>query len=225
MVPCTCTAPVFDGDQGVRDAQTDVVVRVDADGAVQFAERDFRDFGNFDRQAAAVRVAEHDHVRARLFGRLPGGDGVFGVELVAVEAMLGVVNDKLAVVLEKLHGVADHRQIFLRRAAQDFLHVQHGGLAENGHDGRRRLDEQAHLIILFDRHSFFARGAERGEPGVLEFFLFRLGKKLNVLGIAAGPAAFNVMNPERVELLGDAELVRHREIDAFALEPSRRVVS
>ena len=79
------------------------------------------------------------------------------------------------------------------------------------------LDEQAHLVVLFDRHAFFARGAERGELRVLEFFLFGLGEKLDVLGIAAGPAAFNVMDPERVELLGDAELVRDRKIDAFAL--------
>ena len=143
--------------------------------------------------------------------------GVFGIEFVAVEAMFGVVDDKLAVVFEKFHGVADHRQIFLRRAAQDFLHVQHGSLAENRHDGRFRLDEQAHLVVLFDGHAFFARGAERGEPRVLEFFLLGLREKFDVLGIAAGPAAFNVMNPERVELLGDAELVRDREIDAFAL--------
>jgi hypothetical protein len=33
----------------------------------------------------------------------------------------------------------------------------------------------------------------------------------------AGPAAFDVMNAERVELLGDAEFVRDREVDAFAL--------
>ena len=51
----------------------------------------------------------------------------------------------------------------------------------------------------------------------LNFFFLACGEKLDVLGIAAGPAAFNVMNPESVELLGDAELVRDREIDAFAL--------
>ena len=200
-------------------------MRVDADRAIQFAEGDFRDFGNFHRQTAAVRVAEHDDVRARLFRRLPGGDGVFGIELVAVEAMLGVVDDKFAVVLQKLHGVGDHRQIFLRRAAQDFLDVQHRSLAENRHDGRLRFDEQAHLIVLFHRHAFFARGTERGEFRVPEFFLFGLGEELDVLGIAAGPAAFDVMHPERVELLGDAEFVRDREIDAFTLTPSRRVVS
>jgi hypothetical protein len=79
------------------------------------------------------------------------------------------------------------------------------------------FDEQAHLVVLFDGHAFFARRAERGEPRVLEFAFFGLREKFDVLGIAARPAAFNVMNPESVELLGDAELVRDREIDAFAL--------
>jgi hypothetical protein len=42
-------------------------------------------------------------------------------------------------------------------------------------------------------------------------------EELDVFGVRSGPAALDVMHPERVEPLGDAELVRHREIDAFAL--------
>ena len=42
-------------------------------------------------------------------------------------------------------------------------------------------------------------------------------RKIPCPWVGAGPAAFDVMDPERVELLGDAELVRHREIDAFTL--------
>ena len=112
-------------DQRVGHAQADVVVRVDADLAIQFAQAKRRDGGDFVRQTAAVGVAEHHEIRARLFRRLPRGEGVFGIELVAVETMLGVVDDEFAVVLQKSHGVADHREIFIRRAAQDLLHVQH----------------------------------------------------------------------------------------------------
>ena len=64
---------------------------------------------------------------------------------------------------------------------------------------------------------FLPRGTECREPRIFEFFPFGLGEELDVLGIAARPAAFNVMDPERIELLGDAEFVRNREIDAFAL--------
>ena len=79
------------------------------------------------------------------------------------------------------------------------------GARRNGDDGRAGLDEQAHLVVLLDGHALFARGTERGEPRIFEFFLFGLREELDVLGIAAGPAAFNVMHAERVELLGDAE--------------------
>jgi hypothetical protein len=91
------------------------------------------------RQTAAVRVAQHDEIRARFFRRLPGGERVIGIELVAVERVFGVVDDKLAVVFQKFHRVADHRQIFLRRAAQNFLHMQHRSLAVDRDDGRFRL--------------------------------------------------------------------------------------
>ncbi len=95
--------------------------------------------------------------------------------------------------------------------------MQHRSLAVDRDDGCSGFDEQAHLIVLFDRRIFFARRPERGEPGILEFAFFGLREKFDVLGIAARPAAFNVMNAKRIELLGDAEFVRDREIDAFAL--------
>src|SRR5207302_562966 len=72
-------------------------------------------------------------------------------------------------------------------------------------------------VVVVDGRGFFARRAEGCEAGVLELLLLGLREKFDVLRIRSGPAAFDVMNPERVELLGDAELVRDREIDAFAL--------
>jgi len=68
--------------------------------------------------------------------------------------------------------------------------VQHGSFAVNGHNRCAGLDEQAHLVVLLHGHALLARGTERREPRVLEFFLFGLREELDVLGIAAGPAAF-----------------------------------
>ena len=76
----------FERGQRVGDAETDIVVRMDADFAIQFADRSFRDGGDFLRQATAVRVAKDDKIRARFFRGLPGGERVFGVEFIAVEA-------------------------------------------------------------------------------------------------------------------------------------------
>jgi hypothetical protein len=52
-----------------------------------------------------------------------------------------------------------------------------------------------------------AGGAEGGELGVLEFQLLRLAEKLHVFGIGARPAAFDVVDTEGIEPLGDAQLV------------------
>ena len=58
------------------------------------------------------------------------------------------------------------------------------------------------------------------KAATLAFFHLRrrgLLEELHVLGIGARPAAFDVMNPESIELFGNAQFVRGREIDAFAL--------
>ncbi len=53
--------------------------------------------------------------------------------------------------------------------------------------------------------------AESSHFGVLEFAAFGLLEKLHVFQIGAGPAAFNVMNPERIELLGNAQFIGRRK--------------
>ncbi len=169
--------------------------------AIQFAQRGFGDGGDFVRQTAAVRVAQHDKIRARFFGGLPRRERVIGIQFESVKRVLGVVDHKFPVIFQEFHRVADHREIFLRRAAQNFFDMQHRSLAVDCDDGRAGFDEQAHLVVLFDGRIFFARRAERGELRVLEFTFFGLREKFDVLGIAARPATFNVMNTKRIELL------------------------
>ena len=98
-------------------------------------------------------------------------------------------------------------------------------LAEDGDDGRAGLDERVHVAVFFHRILGEARGAEGGEFGVLEIQLAGAREEVLVLGIAAGPAAFNVINTELVQLLGDDELVVHGERDRLALRavPERGV--
>ena len=183
----------------------------------EFALRQRGDARDFLRQTAAVRVAQHDALRARLLGGLPRGQRVFRLVLETVEAVFGVVDDRFAVVLQKADGVADHRQVFVRLGAQHLGDVQQPRLADDGDDRCFRVENLPHQLVLLDGDALAAGHAERGDFGVLPLAPAGLRKKFHVLGIRAGPAAFDVMHPERVELLGDAELVRDREIDAFAL--------
>ena len=49
--------------------------------------------------------------------------------------------------------------------------------------------------------------------------MLRLVEELDVARIRAGPAAFDVVDAERVEPFGDSEFVGNRKGDALALRP------
>src|SRR5271170_22940 len=95
--------------------------------------------------------------------------------------------------------------------------MQHPGLADDAYHRRFCLEDLLHQIVVLNGHTFAAGHAERGNtrrfpsPGSRQF------EELEVLGIAPGPAAFDVMNAELIELFGDAQLVHRRKIDSFTL--------
>jgi hypothetical protein len=75
----------------------------------------------------------------------------------------------------------------------------------------------AHQLVALDGHALAARHAEGGNLRVAPPAPGGLLEELQILRVAARPAALDVVNPEGVNPLGDAELVRDREVDAFAL--------
>ena len=87
----------LDRGERVGDAEADVVVRVDADARAQRLARQARDRRDSRRQRSAVGVAQRDDVGAGLLGGVQRGQRVRAVFLEAVEAVLGVVDDELAV--------------------------------------------------------------------------------------------------------------------------------
>ena len=89
------------------------------------------------------------------------------------------------------------------------------------------LDEVAQRLVGVDLALHPPRRSERDEPAGGELQLLRQPpEQLVVLGVGAGPAGLDVVHAERVELLGDAELVVDRERDALELRAvaQRRVV-
>ena len=66
------------------------------------------------------------------------GRRIGGIFLPPVNRMFAVVDDLTAMGLQESDRVGNHRQVFLRRAAQDFPDVQGGGLTVNSDD--RGLD-------------------------------------------------------------------------------------
>ena len=165
MVPWTWVAPASTAARALATPRPKSLWVWMPSGAVSLPRRRAVIARDFAGQAAAVGVAQHDAVGARLLRRLPGGQGVFGFVLVAVEGVLGVVDDDLAVVLEVPDGVADHGEVLVGRGAQDFLDVQQPGLAEDGDDGRLGLEQQPHLVVALDRRRLCGGSSRRRRAG------------------------------------------------------------
>ena len=97
--------------------------------------------------------------------------------------------------------------------------MEHPRLAEDGDDGCGGVDEEPHLIVGRSRDVLPSRRPEGREAGVAECPPPRLFEEFDVAGIAARPAALDVVDAKRVEAFGDAELVRNGKRHAFALRP------
>ena len=69
-----------------------------------------------------------------------GAEGVIGIGGVAIEEVLGVVDDFLAVVFQILHGVGNELQVLVFGYAEGAFHVEVPGLTEDRHHGRASLD-------------------------------------------------------------------------------------
>jgi hypothetical protein len=164
-----------------------------------------------------IAVTEHEAVGARRLRGQERPHRVAGVALEAVEEMLGVVDDLLEVLEEVRDRVSDHRHVLLERGAERRGHVEVPGLAEDGDDGRARLHQRLDVAVVLRPHPGPPGGAERRDLGGLEHRVLHALEEAQVLRVGAGPAALDVVDAERVEALGDAHLVLHREGHALAL--------
>jgi hypothetical protein len=164
-----------------------------------------------------IGIAKHDVVRSGFLRRLPGRQGILGLVFKTVKSVFRIVDDRSAVSLEESDALGDHCQVLSRGGAQHFGDVQQPAFADDGDDRCFRFEQLPHQLILFHTQTLAARHAERGQTGVLEPAAPGAHEEFHVFGVRAGPAAFNVLNPEGVELFGDAQFVHHRKIDAFAL--------
>ena len=73
------------------------------------------------RQGAAVGVAQAEHIGAGLLRGFERPQGEIGIGGVAVEEVLGVVDDFLAVILQVRDGLGDEREVLLFRDAERAL--------------------------------------------------------------------------------------------------------
>src|SRR5260370_4932815 len=133
--------------------------------------------------------------------------------------MLGVVDDFLAMLLEKAHSLGDQLEVLPFGDSQGTPGVQLPALAENGNHGRAGLDQSQNAGIGLYCISCRASRAERSQLRMTKLQIPCLDKKFLVLGVGAGPAAFNVVNAEFIQHLRDKELVFQGDGNGLALAP------
>ena len=177
------------------------------------------DVGDLVRQRASVGVAQHDVAGALDDRRLEGAQGELRVGLVAVEEVLHVDEHQAALAAQELDGIGDHRLALVERGLQRLGHVVLGALGDDAHGRCLRLDEVAQSGVVVDLAARPAGRAEGDERARRQVELDRgTGEELDVLRVGARPAALDVVHAERVELLGDAQLVLDRGRDALDLQ-------
>ena len=113
MQPWMCVTPCSTAATVLATAHSAVVVRMNAENAVEAFAHLGHDLDNAVGKIAAIRVAEAQNVGTGGAGRFesPQGEGL--VTDVAVEEVLGVEDHFLAVVLQKAHGLGDELDVLL----------------------------------------------------------------------------------------------------------------
>jgi len=159
-------------------------------------------FGEVAGEHAAVGIAEAKDVGAGGW-RLRARAGKGGVGGVAVEEVLGVEDDSLAVLLEVMT-VSPMSFRFSSSVMPKARRVEVPGLAEDGNYGGRT--RSGATLGSCRRGSWQSGGAEGGEPGVLELKSLARAKKFLVARIRAGPSRLDVVDAELVQRTAIASL-------------------
>ena len=200
-----------------------VVLGVHADlDAVEVLDHLAHDLFDLMGQRTSVGVAQHQAIGTVHRRCLEHRQRELWVALVTVEEMLRIEEDAQPLPLEKLDRVADHGDALAERLTECFGYVVVPRLAHDAHGGSAGCNERSQGLVVVDAAPRPASGAEGHQCGVLQHQLGRRPREeLLVLGIRAGPAAFDPMNAQCIELTGHLELVigRHRnalELDAIS---------
>ena len=144
---------------------------------------------------------------------------VVAVVGVAVEEVLGVIDHPLALRDQEGHRLGDHPQVLVAVDLDDLLQVKRPGLAHERAHRREALGDDAQGRIGVGRHPAPAGHAEGGRSGRARTTRRPAAEQLELLGVGAGEAGLDQVEPELVEPVGDAQLLARRQRHALALHP------
>jgi len=196
-----------DGNHRVGHGTVTIVMGVNTERGLDVLLNLLDDFGQLEGHGAAIGVAEDDTVGLGGFGSLEGLDGVLGIGLVAVEEMLGVVEDFLGMLFQIFQRVEDQFEIFLQRDTQCLTDMKIPGLAEDGNGIRLGFDQGDDVVVLVRRHLGAAGGTKGRDLGLGKLLLLDILEKADILGVASRPAPFDILHTYFVKSVGDTDLI------------------
>ena len=160
---------------------------------------------------SAVGITQDKVVRACRMGGPQSGQGIGGIGLESVKKMLRVVNHLFAAPVEVGNRIGDHVQVLLQRRFQRGGHMERRTFPKNGHDSGVCLQQHSQIVVLLRGRIFFPRTAESSDANVFQRDVLDGPEEVYVLGIGTGPAAFQVIKAQFIELLGNAHLIVNRK--------------
>ena len=204
------------GRERARHRLAGVVVGVDPEPLAGDAGGDHLPDHRADapRQRAAVGVAEHDPPRARIQRGVQAVERVGGIGGVSVEEVLGV-EERLAAAADAVGDRgADRLDVLAQPDAERRADMELVRLADEA-DGRRAgVQHRGQRRVVLGRAPGALGHPERGQRGPHR----GRGVEERAVGrIRAGPAALDVVHPERVQERCDAQLFLDGELDALGL--------
>jgi hypothetical protein len=133
--------------------------------------------------------------------------------------VLGVVDDLSPPVLQVAHRFFDHAQIFFGRGVQGFPHMQIPRLPEHRRRRGAGRQDQPQVFVALRGTLGPARAAKCRDAGVPPRPPPGLGEEFQILWVASRPTPFDVINPEFVQTIGEAQLVLGGQGDSRPLGP------
>ena len=131
---------------GIGDAESAIVVRMDADLGLEKSGLDSpNDGSDFRWEAASIRVAENEVISSRLGGGFQCAKGIIVVGSISIKKVFRVIDDLSPLFFEKSNGIGDHAEVFNGGGAEDFFHVKKPAFPEDGDDRGFGFEEKVDL--------------------------------------------------------------------------------